>query len=217
MSTPQPRPRRRFRTEQPELRWGGDPVGGLECERWDAEDRGVTPFLIRVIRRLGGASTQQVKALCELLWGERVLTNFVLEGLAAMALDLAGLPSWFPDARALAVALGYRICPVPDLAEIAVYRGGMIYWRASLHGTELQWVVMHELAHALLDDYCADDYTHADVHALTLALFFTRDHMVHFTLRGGVSAATRAGAHRCRAWIIRFRWALLKANPAIAA
>jgi hypothetical protein len=164
----------------------------------------VTPQVFTFIRRLGRLSLTQVRAVCELLWAERALNN-------------AGLTRWFPDMRELAVALGYKICPVVQLSEVAIYVGGTIYYRAGLSGTDLQFAVAHELAHALLDDYCADEYLHSDVQALTLALFFTRDHMRHFANRGGLNEAVKAGSRRCRSWIIRFRWVLMRTNPAIAA
>jgi hypothetical protein len=169
------------------------------------------------VRRLGRLSTTQVKALCELLWSERALSNSAVEGFASFALDASGLSRWFADMREIAVALGYRLCPVRGLAEVALYAGGTIYYRASLEGTELQWAIAHELAHALLEDYCADEYLHSDVQALTLALLFSRDHYVYFASRGGADRAVSRAARRCRAWVVRFRWALLQANPAIAA
>lgn len=159
----------------------------------------------------------QVRALCEMLWSERSLTNAVIEGFALFALDSGGLTRWFPDMRELAASLGYRVCAVRGLSEVAVYVGGTIYYRASLTGTDLQWAVAHELSHALLDDYCADEYQHADVQALTMALFFTSDHLRYFNARGGVTQAIAAGSRRCRAWVIRLRWTLLRSSDAIAA
>jgi hypothetical protein len=217
VTTPRPQRRRRNSAEQPELRVGAVPLGDLEPLAVRADDRAVTPQAFTMIRRLGRMSTMQVRALCELLWAERALDNAAIEGFALFALDSAGLTRWFPDMRELAVALGYRLCPVPQLAELAVYAAGTIYYRASLGGTDLQWAVAHELAHALLADYCADEYLHSDVQALTLALFFTRDHLRHFVLNGGVNVAIRASSRRCRAWVVRFRWVLLRSNAAIAA
>lgn len=217
MTTPRPRKSPRNTPNQPELRLGEVPLGDLEPRALRDDDREVTPQVFALVRRLGRMSTTQVRALCEMLWTERSLTNFVIEGFALFALDAAGLTRWFPDMRELAVALGYRLCPVPDLPEVALYVGGTIYYRASLSGTDLQWAIAHELAHALLDDYCADEYQHADVQALTLALFFTSDHLRYFSPRGGVQQAVAFASRRCRAWVIQFRWVLLRSNDAIAA
>lgn len=217
MTTPRPQRARKKQDDQPELRLDGGGEGDLEQRRARGDDGSVTPSVFAFVRRLGRLSTTQVKALCELLWSERALSNSAVEGFASFALDASGLSRWFPDMREVAVALGYRLCPVPALAEVALYAGGTIYYRASLDGTELQWAVAHELAHALLDDYCADEYLHSDVQALTLALLFSRDHFVHFSPRGGVDRAVRVAGRRCRAWVVRFRWSLLQANPAIAA
>lgn len=217
MTTPRPQKRPRSTRIQPELRLGDVPLGDLEPRAVRADDRDVTPQVFALIRRLGRMSSTQVRALCEMLWTERSLTNASIEGFALFALDAAGLTRWFPDMRELAVALGYRLCPLPQLTETAIYVGGTIYYRSSLSGTDLQWAIAHELAHALLDDYCADEYQHADVQALTLALFFTSDHLRYFQARGGVQQAVAFASRRCRAWVVRFRWVLLRSNAAIAA
>ncbi|MDB4927701.1 MAG: hypothetical protein JWM10_185 [Myxococcaceae bacterium] len=128
---------------------------------------------IRRRRKLPSPAYAEVHAILERPW---LVDVGLLEGIANDVHERTDLLDPFArgSGQILAAHLGYLVIPRDDVGcGVGGLLPRVLLVRSSADDLRWNLRVLHELAHALLDEECAQ-HSHADVWALTLALAIPR-------------------------------------------